>query len=528
MIKIEPFESIISDITAKYKKIKNENYISSGKYAIVDQGKDFIGGYTDDENLIISSSQPVIVFGDHTRMLKFVDFPFAIGADGVKVLSVDRDRALSKYIFYFLKASNIPNVGYSRHYKYLKEIKIALPEKKEDQFRIVTILEKAEKLITQRQKSIDALDEFLQSTFLEMFGHITRNTNNFGSEPLIKFGNIITGNTPPRGDPKNYSPNGIEWIKTDNIDANKIIITKSVEYLSEAGEKKSRIVNKGALLVACIAGSIESIGRAALTDRKVAFNQQINAIQPFDDVEPFYLYWLFKTSKEYIQKCASKGMKKILTKGDFENILMLKAPHQLQKHFSQIAERSDVLKSQYLESLHELENLYDSLSQKAFKGELDLNKVVLPDEFLTLAEIPHNNNVAPQRNDESTDDFGPIEEEVIINSINEELKVFHESRFHTGAPNDIDNTIRQLEAELKIKGDIPFYEEYVRYKIIKEKFRESFSFDQLWQEIINFPFESVPDYDRIADMLYKWLDGDNPFIKQRFNETTRQIELVVI
>jgi len=124
-------------------------------------------------------------------------------------------------------------------------------------------------------------------------------------------------------------------------------------------------------------------------------------------------------------------------------------------------------------------------------------------------------------------DFDLIEEEDIINSINKELKVFHESQLHTGAPNDIDNTIKQLEAELKIKGDIPFWEEYVKYKIVKEKFVGVFSFDQLWQEIIKFPFERVPDYDKIVDMLYKWLDGDKPFINQRFNEETRQIELVI-
>src|SRR5690606_32454536 len=100
---------------------------------------------------------------------------------------------------------------------------------------------------------------------------------------------IITGNTPPRNEPENYENGHIEWIKTDNIISNSAFITPALEKLSRIGVEKGRTVTPGALLVACIAGSLDSIGRAALTDREVAFNQQINAIQPNADVSPLYL-----------------------------------------------------------------------------------------------------------------------------------------------------------------------------------------------------------------------------------------------
>ena len=254
---------------------------------------------------------------------------------------------------------------------YLNE-KILVPSV-QDQIRISTVLTKAETLIQQRKESIYLLDEYLQSTFSIMFGDTVRNEKKWIKVPLNKFGTIITGNTPPRNNLDNFSEDFIEWIKTDNIVEDDTLVTQSKEYLSYEGLKKSRFVEKGALLVACIAGSIDSVGRASLTDRKVSFNQQINAIQPNDEINPYYLYWLFKNSKEYVQKHATKGMKTILTKGLFEKILMIKPPIELQNQFAYIVEKVEVLKGQFKSSLIELENLFGSLSQRAFKGELDLS-----------------------------------------------------------------------------------------------------------------------------------------------------------
>jgi type I restriction enzyme S subunit len=79
-------------------------------------------------------------------------------------------------------------------------------------------------------------------------------------------------------------------------------------------------------------------------------------------------------------------MKKILTKGDFEKITMIKPPVELQNQFAAIIKKVDALKSRYQQSLADLENLYGALSQKAFKGELDLSRVVLPAEGPEVAE----------------------------------------------------------------------------------------------------------------------------------------------
>lgn len=223
-----------------------------------------------------------------------------------------------------------------------------------------------------------------------MFGDPVRNEKGWYKPELEVFGNISTGNTPPRNDPANYDGDFIEWIKTDNITGNAVFVTSATEHLSEIGAKKARTVTNGALLVACIAGSVESIGRAALTDRTVSFNQQINAIQPGEDVNPLYLYGLFKLSRAYIQSHATRGMKKILTKGDFEKITMIKPPVEIQNQFAVIVEKVEGIKSCYQQSLTDLENLYGALSQQAFRGELDLSSVPLPKpptQHITAASI---------------------------------------------------------------------------------------------------------------------------------------------
>jgi type I restriction enzyme S subunit len=310
--------------------------------------------------------------------------PVAINQD-IKALHVkDMNTINQNYLVrYLLTNSNVlEKAGKGATVKgikldFLKSLIIPLPFLN-DQIRIATVLTRAEKLIAKRKESIKALDELLKSTFLEMFGDPVRNEKGWTRKEIRCFGGIITGNTPPRNDDENYSSNFIEWIKTDNIHLNGTYLKKATEYLSEKGLAKARFVSPGALLVACIAGSVESIGRAAIADRKVSFNQQINAIQPNSETDPLFLYWLFKIAKSYIQSHATKGMKKILTKGDFEKILMIFPPAHLQSHFASIVTKIESLKSHYTQFLTALENLYGSLSQRAFKGELDLSHVPLP------------------------------------------------------------------------------------------------------------------------------------------------------
>jgi type I restriction enzyme S subunit len=124
--------SILNEI-----KIKRKNYLSLGTYPIIDQGESFIGGYTNDNQKIINCKIPAIVFGDHTRCVKFLSFDFCAGADGIKVFN-HIGCYNSKLFFYFVQvlAGKILNKGYARHYQHLEKETIPIPPLPE-QHRIV-------------------------------------------------------------------------------------------------------------------------------------------------------------------------------------------------------------------------------------------------------------------------------------------------------------------------------------------------------------------------------------------------------
>lgn len=123
----------LGDLFAKIKragKIKKEEYIESGEFPCVDQSQSFIGGYTDNQEAIIKEPLPLVIFGDHTRILKFVDFPFACGADGTQILYPNDDRLSIEYFYFSLLNVDLSNYFYARHFKFLKDQEILIPSER--------------------------------------------------------------------------------------------------------------------------------------------------------------------------------------------------------------------------------------------------------------------------------------------------------------------------------------------------------------------------------------------------------------
>lgn len=112
---------------SRAKKIKKDDYSIEGTIPCVDQGSDFIGGYTTDPDALIEQPLPLIVFGDHTRVLKFVNFPFACGADGTQLIYPNTPKVSSEYLYFALKAIEPSNYFYARHFKFLKELEVFIP-----------------------------------------------------------------------------------------------------------------------------------------------------------------------------------------------------------------------------------------------------------------------------------------------------------------------------------------------------------------------------------------------------------------
>ena len=119
----------ISNVLDKYpttKRYETKEYLSVGKYPIIDQGDSYIVGFTnEDDNLL--TRHPAVLFGDHSTKVKFLDFDFARGADGTQILYSSNEAVSQYYLYLSVCALQIPNPGYSRHFKYLKELPIIIP-----------------------------------------------------------------------------------------------------------------------------------------------------------------------------------------------------------------------------------------------------------------------------------------------------------------------------------------------------------------------------------------------------------------
>ena len=156
------FDKYCKDFTSKAEKIPAGDYQQSGKYAIFDQSQDsIIAGYTDREDGVCTNF-PVVLFGDHSRSIKYIDEPYYIGADGVKIVQPTTENIIPKFLYYDLLYHEIPNTGYNRHFKYLKMIHLTEATLEEQQ-QFVDIATQAEATKASLRQSIESIDRVIKS-----------------------------------------------------------------------------------------------------------------------------------------------------------------------------------------------------------------------------------------------------------------------------------------------------------------------------------------------------------------------------
>lgn len=148
------FADIFIHISTRNHQIDSSLYQSVGKYPIVDQGQIPIVGYTDDVEPIVCEQDGTIIFGDHTRIFKYVNYNFCVGADGTQVLFC-KNNMCTKFIYYLCCIMEIPNTGYNRHYKYVKDNVYTIPSNIEEQRAIATILSDMDKEIADLEAQRD-------------------------------------------------------------------------------------------------------------------------------------------------------------------------------------------------------------------------------------------------------------------------------------------------------------------------------------------------------------------------------------
>ena len=364
------FDEVFEDRTKYGTKIKTDDYHTSGTHIIIDQGQEQIAGYTDLEEGLFTEV-PAIIFGDHTRIIKYVDRPFFLGADGVKVLRCRYEDANYKYLYYALKSVRVPNTGYNRHFKWLKEATISYPDINVQE-KIVEALEKASGIMDKRRQQLSALDNLIKARFIEMFGDPVSNPMRWETVMLedclerIDNGKSFVCSDKPRtgNDPAvlklsaatygDYRPQENKAL----LDANQFI---------EAAE-----VHSGDLLFTR-KNTPELVGMAAYVSRtppKLMMPDLIFRLVPNEKINPVYLWQLincreFRPVIQAISGGSAKSMSNI-SKERLGRISVICPPRAEQDKLTPIIQQIDKSKSVIQKSLDETQLLFDSLMQKYF------------------------------------------------------------------------------------------------------------------------------------------------------------------
>ena len=361
-----PFLDVFQDSSGGNIKTPQKEFLECGEIPVVDQGKSLIAGYINDQKRICNAGLPVIVFGDHTRALKYVDFDFAMGADGTKVLSAKIESDI-KYLYYALQSLDLPSAGYSRHYKFLKETEIPLPPL-EEQKRISGILDVADALRAKRRESIALLDDLLQSTFLEMFGDPV--TNPMGWE-VKNLGNLCDVRDGTHDSPK-YVEKGFPLLTSKNFKGGVIDYT-GANLISEEDftqiNKRSQ-VDIGDLVMPMIG----TIGSPVLVKQTPEFAIKNVALIKFTEDSPDNQFIQALLCSHYFDHVTSKanrgGTQKFVALKDLRGMPIPLPPLNLQTQFATFVESVERQKARLRDQLTELDNLFASLQQRAFRGEL--------------------------------------------------------------------------------------------------------------------------------------------------------------
>ncbi|MDA8133161.1 MAG: restriction endonuclease subunit S [Desulfobacteraceae bacterium] len=299
------------------------------------------------------------------------------------ILRPNAEIVFPKYLFYSLlfnhkigktlrfqnKTTGIINL---RLDSYL-ESKIPLPSIS-DQTRIATLLSKVEFLIARRKKSIADLDALLKSTFLEMFGDPVRNEKKWIEEPLDKLGTIERGVSKhrPRNAPELLGGK-YPLIQTGDVANSGTFIQDYHQTYSELGLKQSKLWPKGTLCITIAA----NIAKTGILTFNACFPDSVVGFQTGNKSNVYYIHFLFAFLQDILEKKAPHAAQKNINLRILKTLKVPRPPINLQNRFAAIVEKVETLKDKNQDSLKDLETLYGALSQKAFKGELDLSRIPL-------------------------------------------------------------------------------------------------------------------------------------------------------
>ncbi|MDP2865445.1 MAG: restriction endonuclease subunit S [Elusimicrobiota bacterium] len=356
------FREVFVDATGGNAKIESGDYLAIGRIPIIDQGQEYVAGFTNDESLKCKANLPCILFGDHTKIFKFVDKPFALGADGVKVLVpiVGLD---PKYAYYCLQRVWFPpGTGYQRHFKYLQRAKIPVPPF-EEQRRIAAILDKADEICRKRQGMASLVNKIQGSVFNEMFGDPVSNSKGWPRDSFGNLGELDRGRSRhrPRNAPQLYG-GPYPFIQTGDVANCQNYIREYQQTYSELGLQQSRLWKAGTLCITIAA----NIAKTGILTFDACFPESIVGFQPCDRVSTEYVHYWLKFMQQRLENAAPESAQKNINLEILRKLSVPVPPIALQKKFSRLVSQTNKLSQQLDRAMLESKNMFNSLQRELF------------------------------------------------------------------------------------------------------------------------------------------------------------------
>jgi type I restriction enzyme S subunit len=366
-----PFDEVFADESGGNIKTPQSEYLREGQFPVVDQGKAQIAGYVDDEERVCGGGRSAIVFGDHTRCVKYIDHPFCMGADGVKVLRPKIDADL-KYLYYYLKQLQLPEAGYDRHFKYLKRTEVvlfSLPEQR----RIAAILDKADALRAKRRETFTQLDRLAQSIFVEMFGDPATNPKGW---PVASLAQVCTiaGEYGAGLSAKEYDPSLPRYVRITDINEQGDLSEEPASPSGVSADWAGYELQAGDVL---FARSGATVGKTYLykeSDGPCIFAGYLIRFRPRPTSALSSFVFAFTRTTAYRAWVAARqrvvAQPNINAKQFGDDLILPVPPLELQMEFEKKMAYLAQQKNRFRRCGEEQENLFASLQHRAFRGEL--------------------------------------------------------------------------------------------------------------------------------------------------------------
>lgn len=398
---------VIEKIPTTNKKLKQKDYFEEGKYPVIDQGQKLIGGYSNNDELTLDCDLPVIVFGDHTKVKKFINFKFIPGADGIKVIK-PKSCFDPKLFYYFLYCIQLPDKGYARHFQFLEKEDIPLPplpEQKKIVAKIEELFSELDSGVANLRKAKEQIKTYRQSVLAHAFtGRLHQDSQDLQID-RIKESSKSSNLENPGSD---ILPDNWKWVKLGEVISDfkrgpfgstikkSFFIDKGFKvyeqknaiykdhnlgdyYISEDkyNELEGFAVKGGDYLVSC-SGTIGRIYKLPSTTPRGIINQALLRMRINDRQinENFFVY-LFESElfqRKIIVESRGSAMKNLAGVKELKQIEFVLPPLPQQSYIVEEIEKrfsvADNLEKAIDESLNRSNKLRQSILKKAFEGNL--------------------------------------------------------------------------------------------------------------------------------------------------------------